>query len=71
MESAAVNTRLVGLTAVAALLAAYMAVEWFGLSEPASNVEAPAASVTVIRSAAVKLNPLEGLNPDAFTSLKW
>lgn len=63
------NTRLAGLTAVAALLGGYVAIEGLGLFQTASTVEAPAATAAPGSSANLKLNPLEDLDPESFTAI--
>lgn len=69
MEGAAVNKRLAGLTAVAAVLAGYVAYEGLGVLPSDSGGEQPAVGAAAPRGAGVKLNPLEGLDPESFTAI--
>ena len=57
------NTRLAGLGVVAVLLGGYLAVEEMGLFQPTESVQVASPAATEARSAGVKLNPLEGLDP--------
>ena len=63
------NKRLAGMTAVAALLGGYVAVEGLGLFQSPDSVNAPAAESAAARSEALKLNPLDGLDPESFTAI--
>lgn len=63
------NTRLVGLTAVAALLAGYVAYATLGNLGSGGRSPAPTAVAVPARTAAVKLNPLEGILPDAYPAI--
>lgn len=69
MEAAAVNTRLVALSAVAALLGGYVLVEGFGSFAPGGSGQAPAVDTAAPRVAAAKLNPLDGLDPESFSAI--
>lgn len=63
------NKRLAGLIAVAAVLGGYAAFEAIKPSTPDPDVAVPAAETTAARSADVKVNPLEGLDPQSFTAI--
>jgi len=64
-----VNTRLAGLGAVAVLLGGYVAVQGLGLFQPTESVQVPSSGATATRAAAVKLNPLDGLDPAAYADI--
>lgn len=63
------NNRLVGLTALAAVLAGYVAYEGLGLTGPTGSGDAPPATVAPVRAGPVKLNPLEGIDPRSFPAI--
>lgn len=63
------NTRLAGLGAVAVLLGGYVAVQGLGFFQPTDSVQAPSSGATATRAAAVKLNPLDGLDPAAYADI--
>lgn len=69
MEGAAVNKRLASLTALAAVLGGYVAVEGLGLLPSGSGGDEATVGTVAPRAAEVKLNPLEGLDPEAFTAI--
>jgi hypothetical protein len=62
------NRRLVGLAGVAALLGGYLAYDYLGTS-PDGSVDAPVAGAVGERPAAVKLNPLEDLDAQAYPAI--
>lgn len=62
------NRRLVGMAAVVALLGGYLAYDHFG-SQPPGGSEAVAPGAEVARPAAVKLNPLQDLDPETYTAI--
>lgn len=61
------NRRLAGLAAVAALLGGYLAFDGIPSLVPGGG-EQPVTSASAPRAAEVKLNPLEGLDPESFTA---
>lgn len=63
------NNRLVGLTALAAVLAGYVGFEWFGMPGSTGGEDAPPAAVAPARTGTVKLNPLEGTDPKSFSAI--
>ena len=69
MEVATVNTRLIALCAVAALLGGYVLVEGLGLFTSGKGEKAPVAGSAAQPSAGAKLNPLDGLDPEAFAAI--
>lgn len=69
MEGRAVNKRLASLTALAAVLGGYVVVEGLGLFPAGSGGDEATVSAVAPRAAQVKLNPLEGLDPGAFTAI--
>lgn len=62
------NRRLAGLATVAALLGGYLAFDGLPSLAPGGG-EQPVTSTSVPRTAEVKLNPLEGLDPESFTAI--
>ena len=62
------NRRLAGLATVAALLGGYLAFDGLPSLAPGGG-EQPVTSASVPRTAEVKLNPLEGLDPESFTAI--
>ena len=62
------NRRLAGLATVAALLGGYLAFDGLPSFAPGGG-EQPVTSASVPRTAEVKLNPLEGLDPESFTAI--
>jgi hypothetical protein len=68
MEGTAVNRRLAGLAAVAAVLGGYLAFDGLPSLAPGGG-EQPVTSTDVPRTAEVKLNPLEGLDPESFSAI--
>ena len=62
------NTRLVALGAVAAVLGAYLAVQELDLFSGGSST-APAPGAATQTAAAANLNPLDGLDPESFTDI--
>jgi hypothetical protein len=69
MEGAAVNRRLVGLAAVAALLGGYLAYEGFGPAATGQVGDAALSDAAAPRAVTVKLNPLQDLDPDAYPDI--
>lgn len=69
MEGAAVNKRLVWLTALAALLGGYVVFEGLGSFLPGGGGDEAVVGAVVPRSTQVKLNPLEGLDPESYTAI--
>jgi len=63
------NRRLVSLAALAALLGVYLVYENIGSFQGPVSGEAPAPAGVSARSGAVKLNPLQGLDPQAFAAI--
>lgn len=63
------NTRLAGMAAVAALLGGYLAFDYFGPFLPSGSDDAAVRGTSLPRSAAVKLNPLQDLDPDSFEAI--
>ena len=62
------NRRLAGLATVAALLGGYLAFDGLPSLAPGGG-EQPVTSTSVPRTAEVKLNPLEGIDPESFTAI--
>lgn len=62
------NRRLIGLATVAALLGGYLAFDGLPSLAPGGG-EQPVTSTSVPRTAEVKLNPLEGIDPESFTAI--
>jgi len=69
MEGAAVNKRLVWLTVLAAGLGGYVMFEGFGAYLPGGGGKESVVGAVASRTAPVKLNPLEGLDPESFTAI--
>lgn len=63
------NRRLAGLGAVAVLLGGYVAVEGMGLWQPRDIAEVPSPAAVATRPAELKLNPLEGLDPENYSAI--
>lgn len=63
------NKRLAWLTAAAALLGGYVAMEGIGTFQTGSGSEEPLVAAVAPRAAPVKLNPLEGIDPESFTAI--
>lgn len=63
------NKRLVGLTALAAILGGYVMFEGSGSLLPGSGGDDAVVGAVASRSQPVKLNPLEGLDPESFTAI--
>lgn len=63
------NKRLVGLTALAALLGGYVAVEGIGSFPSGGGSEDAIVAAVAPRAAEVKLNPLDALDPESFTAI--
>lgn len=63
------NKRLASLTALAAVLGGYVVVEGLGLLPSGSGGDEATVSAVAPRVAEVKLNPLDGLDPEAFTAI--
>ncbi|MEI7599178.1 MAG: hypothetical protein WCJ41_07625 [Aestuariivirga sp.] len=64
------NTRLVGLSVVAALLGGYLLVQGTGLFNAGGDVGVtPPADVVAPGTVAVKLNPLQDLDPESFSAI--
>ena len=65
------NTRLAGLSAVAALLGGYLVVQGLGLfNTGGGDVEvAPVTDAAAPGAAAVRLNPLQDLDPESFAAI--
>lgn len=67
MEGATVNRRLVGLSALAAVLGGFLVVQQLDpFSAGGSGDVAPVAGATSQQASAVKLNPLQDLDPESF-----
>lgn len=62
------NRRLAGLAAVAALLGGYLAFDGLPSFGPGGS-EQPVTTAGAPRTAQVKLNPLDGLDPESFTAI--
>lgn len=62
------NRRLAGLSAVAVVLGGYLVFQGIGLSPKGTGSDAPVVVVTAPVGTA-KLNPLQGLNPAAFSAI--
>ena len=69
MEGAALNRRLAGMTAVAAVLGGYLAYQGLGPLPSGSGVNVSAPDIAVPRSVPVKLNPLQDLDPATFQAI--
>lgn len=63
------NRRLVGLSAIAAVLGGYLMFEGLGQSPPGGGDDAPTTVAVATQTDAVKLNPLQGLDPSTFTAI--
>ena len=64
------NRRLAGLATVAALLGGYLAFDGLPSFAPGGDEQpVTSTSTSVPRTAEVKLNPLEGLDPESFTAI--
>ena len=64
------NRRLAGLATVAALLGGYLAFDGLPSLAPGGGEQpVTSTSTSVPRTAEVKLNPLEGLDPESFTAI--
>lgn len=63
------NTRLAGLGVLAVLLGGYLAVEELGLFQSAEPVQVASPAATPAASAAMKLNPLQGLDPANYPAI--
>jgi len=68
MEAAAMNRRLAGLSAVAAVLGGFLVFQGFDHSPTGRGGDVPAAVVAAPTGTA-KLNPLQDLDPKAFTAI--
>ncbi|WP_374332075.1 hypothetical protein [Aestuariivirga sp.] len=63
------NRRLVALSAVAAMLGGYLIFQGLDQSPSGGGDDAPKAVAVPALTDAVKLNPLKGLDPSAFTAI--
>lgn len=63
------NKRLAGLTALAAILGGYAMFEGSGSLLPGSGGDEAVVGAVASRSQPVKLNPLDGLDPESFTAI--
>ena len=63
------NRRLVGLAAVAAILGGYLVFENIGSFRGPVGDDASVPAGTAARSGTVKLNPLQGLDPQSFAAI--
>ena len=63
------NRRLLGLAGLAALLGGYLVYDNIGAFQGPASGNAPAPAALAARSGTVKLNPLQGLDPQAFAAI--
>ena len=63
------NKRLVGLSALAAILGGYVMFEGSGSLLPGGGGDEAVVGAVASRTQPVKLNPLDGLDPESFTAI--